>query len=119
MYYLHSFLIDVSDNQNELIASQNSCLKHQLLGTGGSTLICPIGLVIIWFLLPCREEAKEHEDDETSEKTNPRKSLEEEYLETEKKVLLSHIVLTWFQSSSATFLNQLILCACVFTALNI
>lgn len=33
-----------------------------------------------------REETKQDEDDEASEKTNPRISLEEEYLETEKKV---------------------------------
>ncbi|OEL25580.1 hypothetical protein BAE44_0013401 [Dichanthelium oligosanthes] len=55
-------------------------------------------------VLNSREEAKEHGDDETSESTNPRKSLEEEYLETEKKVLLSHLALTWFHSSSATLL---------------
>jgi hypothetical protein len=36
--------------------------------------------------LSCREETREHKDDESSEKTNPLKSLEEEYLETEKKV---------------------------------
>ena len=41
------------------------------------------------FYLPCRKEEKEHGDDEASERTNPRKSLEEEYLETEKKVILS------------------------------
>nr|TKW07057.1 hypothetical protein SEVIR_7G282600v2 [Setaria viridis] len=40
-------------------------------------------------VLNSREEAKEHEDDETSEKTNPRKSLEEEYLETEKKIIIA------------------------------
>jgi hypothetical protein len=34
----------------------------------------------------CREETREHDNDESSEKTNPLKSLEEEYLETEKKV---------------------------------
>jgi len=34
-----------------------------------------------------REESIEHGgDDEVSEKTSPQKSLEEEYLETEKKV---------------------------------
>ncbi|CAL4910198.1 unnamed protein product [Urochloa decumbens] len=42
-----------------------------------------------WFYLPCREEAKEHGDDEASERTNPRKSLEEEYLETEKKIIIA------------------------------
>ena len=37
-----------------------------------------------------REESIEHGgDDEVSEKTSPQKSLEEEYLETEKKVLFS------------------------------
>jgi hypothetical protein len=36
--------------------------------------------------LSYREETKQDEDDEASEKTNPRISLEEEYLETEKKV---------------------------------
>ncbi|KAJ1261854.1 hypothetical protein BS78_09G062500 [Paspalum vaginatum] len=40
-------------------------------------------------VLNSREEAKEHDDDETSEKTNPRKSLEEEYLETEKKIIIA------------------------------
>lgn len=45
--------------------------------------------------MPCREEEKEHGDDEASERTDPRKSLEEEYLETEKKVILSHLTLTW------------------------
>jgi hypothetical protein len=51
------------------------------------------------FYLPCRKEEKEHGDDEASERTNPRKSLEEEYLETEKKVILSHLALTWSRSS--------------------
>jgi len=37
-----------------------------------------------------REESIEYGgDDEVSEKTSPQKSLEEEYLETEKKVLFS------------------------------
>ncbi|KAF8727090.1 hypothetical protein HU200_019594 [Digitaria exilis] len=40
-------------------------------------------------VLNSREEAKEHVDDEPSEKTNPRKSLEEEYLETEKKIIIA------------------------------
>ncbi|KAF8725970.1 hypothetical protein HU200_020547 [Digitaria exilis] len=40
-------------------------------------------------VLNSREEAKEHGDDEASEKTNPRKSLEEEYLETEKKIIIA------------------------------
>jgi len=44
-----------------------------------------------FYYLPCRKEEKEHGDDEASERTNPRKSLEEEYLETEKKVILSHL----------------------------
>ncbi|XP_039836716.1 coiled-coil domain-containing protein 150-like isoform X2 [Panicum virgatum] len=46
------------------------------------------------------EDAKEHGNDEASEteRTNPRKSLEEEYLETEKKVLLSYLALTWFRN---------------------
>jgi hypothetical protein len=36
----------------------------------------------------CREESIElGGDDDISEKTSPQKSLEEEYLETEKKVL--------------------------------
>lgn len=58
----------------------------------------------VWYLrfsLPCREEEKEHGDDEASERTNPRKSLEQEYLETEKKVILSHLALTWSHSSSS------------------
>jgi len=39
-------------------------------------------------VLNSREESIEHgADDEISEKTSPQKSLEEEYLETEKKVL--------------------------------
>ena len=66
-----------------------------------------------WFYLPCREEdAKEHGNDEASERTNPRKSLEEEYLETEKKVLLSYLALTWFHSMCYSFLQNLIYCAC-------
>jgi hypothetical protein len=40
------------------------------------------------FYSSCREEAREHGDDEASERTNPRTSLEEEYLETEKKVII-------------------------------
>lgn len=40
-------------------------------------------------VLNSREEAKEHGDDEASEGTNPRKSLEEEYLETEKKIIIA------------------------------
>ncbi|CAL4895552.1 unnamed protein product [Urochloa decumbens] len=40
-------------------------------------------------VLNSREEAKEHGDDEASERTNPRKSLEEEYLETEKKIIIA------------------------------
>ncbi|KAI5021929.1 hypothetical protein ZWY2020_058659 [Hordeum vulgare] len=39
--------------------------------------------------LNSREETREHEDDEASEKTNPRKPLEEEYLETEKKIIIA------------------------------
>ncbi|TVU17420.1 hypothetical protein EJB05_33456 [Eragrostis curvula] len=39
--------------------------------------------------LNSREEAKEHGEDEASEKTNPRTSLEEEYLETEKKIIIA------------------------------
>uniref|UniRef100_A0A0E0HA03 Uncharacterized protein n=1 Tax=Oryza nivara TaxID=4536 RepID=A0A0E0HA03_ORYNI len=35
------------------------------------------------------EETKQDEDDEASEKTNPRISLEEEYLETEKKIIIA------------------------------
>jgi len=35
------------------------------------------------------EDAKEHGNDEASERTNPRKSLEEEYLETEKKIIIA------------------------------
>ncbi|RLN00024.1 hypothetical protein C2845_PM06G06260 [Panicum miliaceum] len=35
------------------------------------------------------EEEKEHGNDEASERTNPRKSLEEEYLETEKKIIIA------------------------------
>ena len=42
--------------------------------------------MIVTFFMSCREEAREHGDDEASEQTNPRTSLEEEYLETEKKV---------------------------------
>jgi hypothetical protein len=41
----------------------------------------------------CREESTEHGDDEVSEKTSPQKLLEEEYLETEKKVLFDFIAL--------------------------
>ncbi|CAN6326785.1 unnamed protein product [Urochloa humidicola] len=40
-------------------------------------------------VLNSSEEAKEHGDDEASERTNPRKSLEEEYLETEKKIIIA------------------------------
>uniref|UniRef100_A0A0E0KYU4 Uncharacterized protein n=1 Tax=Oryza punctata TaxID=4537 RepID=A0A0E0KYU4_ORYPU len=40
-------------------------------------------------VLNSREETKQHEDDEASEKTNPRISLEEEYLETEKKIIIA------------------------------
>ncbi|KQK07347.1 uncharacterized protein LOC100840108 [Brachypodium distachyon] len=40
-------------------------------------------------VLNSREEATENEDDEASKKTNPRKSLEEEYLETEKKIIVA------------------------------
>ncbi|KAL6607788.1 hypothetical protein ACP70R_040851 [Stipagrostis hirtigluma subsp. patula] len=40
-------------------------------------------------VLNSREEAKEHESEEASEMTNPRKSLEEEYLETEKKIIIA------------------------------
>ena len=54
----------------------------------------------LWLDFSCREETKEHEDDEASEKTNPRKSLEEEYLETEKKVRLSN--LAWFYTHKRT-----------------
>ncbi|TVU17360.1 hypothetical protein EJB05_33389 [Eragrostis curvula] len=39
--------------------------------------------------LNSREEAKEHGEDEASEKTNPRTLLEEEYLETEKKIIIA------------------------------
>jgi len=42
----------------------------------------------VFWTKSCREESIEHGvDDEISEKTSPQKSLEEEYLETEKKVL--------------------------------
>lgn len=40
-------------------------------------------------VLNSREETKQDEDDEASEKTNPRISLEEEYLETEKKIIIA------------------------------
>ncbi|XP_062184905.1 uncharacterized protein LOC133888584 [Phragmites australis] len=40
-------------------------------------------------VLNSREESIEHEDDEVSEKTSPQKSLEEEYLETEKKIVIA------------------------------
>ncbi|CAD6334536.1 unnamed protein product [Miscanthus lutarioriparius] len=40
-------------------------------------------------VLISRKEEKEHGDDEASERTNPRKSLEEEYLETEKKIIIA------------------------------
>ncbi|TKW13523.1 hypothetical protein SEVIR_5G107100v4 [Setaria viridis] len=41
-------------------------------------------------VLNSREESIEHgEDDEISEKTSPQKSLEEEYLETEKKIVIA------------------------------
>lgn len=40
-------------------------------------------------VLNSREETREHKDDESSEKTNPLKSLEEEYLETEKKIIIA------------------------------
>ncbi|CAM0957601.1 unnamed protein product [Alopecurus aequalis] len=40
-------------------------------------------------VLNSREEKREHEDDESSDKTNPIKSLEEEYLETEKKIIIA------------------------------
>jgi hypothetical protein len=45
----------------------------------------------------CRDESTELEDEEVSEKTSPQKSLEEEYLETEKKVSTKYpLLLTWF-----------------------
>ncbi|XP_062180029.1 uncharacterized protein LOC133884584 [Phragmites australis] len=40
-------------------------------------------------VLNSKEELREHEDDEASERTNQRKSLEEEYLETEKKIIIA------------------------------
>ncbi|KAG8067268.1 hypothetical protein GUJ93_ZPchr0005g14353 [Zizania palustris] len=40
-------------------------------------------------VLNSREEARQHEDDEASQKTNPRTCLEEEYLETEKKIIIA------------------------------
>ncbi|XP_015698986.1 calponin homology domain-containing protein DDB_G0272472-like [Oryza brachyantha] len=40
-------------------------------------------------VLNSREETTQHEDDEASEKANPRISLEEEYLETEKKIIIA------------------------------
>jgi hypothetical protein len=46
------------------------------------------GIALVFWTKSCREESIEHgADDEISEKTSPQKSLEEEYLETEKKVL--------------------------------
>jgi hypothetical protein len=45
----------------------------------------------------CRDESTELENEEVSEKTSPQKSLEEEYLETEKKVPTEYqLLLTWF-----------------------
>ncbi|XP_062230835.1 uncharacterized protein LOC133928503 [Phragmites australis] len=40
-------------------------------------------------VLNSREEVREHGDDEASERINPYKSLEEEYLETEKKIIIA------------------------------
>ncbi|KAL6627409.1 hypothetical protein ACP70R_031135 [Stipagrostis hirtigluma subsp. patula] len=40
-------------------------------------------------VLNSRDESTEHRDDEISEKTSPQKSLEEEYLETEKKIVIA------------------------------
>ncbi|XP_062193318.1 uncharacterized protein LOC133896722 isoform X2 [Phragmites australis] len=40
-------------------------------------------------VLSSREESIEHGDDEVSKRTSPQKSLEEEYLETEKKIVIA------------------------------
>ncbi|GJN05746.1 hypothetical protein PR202_ga23408 [Eleusine coracana subsp. coracana] len=40
-------------------------------------------------VLNAREESTEHGGDDVSEKTSPQKSLEEEYLETEKKIVIA------------------------------
>uniref|UniRef100_A0A0D9UWX7 Uncharacterized protein n=1 Tax=Leersia perrieri TaxID=77586 RepID=A0A0D9UWX7_9ORYZ len=40
-------------------------------------------------VIQSREVSTEHDNDEISEKTSPQKSLEEEYLETEKKIVIA------------------------------
>lgn len=52
----------------------------------------------------CRDESTELEVEEVSEKTSPQKSLEEEYLETEKKVRTEYpiVMLACFYNRTAS-----------------